>query len=319
MGRDRVAELRRSARVQGRERGAAHARRARGHAAAARGPLRGGSRRDQRGDPSGARLARRRPPLPAARPLGRGAGRAALSRRLGDVDGAPHPQRRAPRAPGRRARLEARPAGHGGPPLHPDRARLEQQRAAAALGPAPLRPLPALGLADRGRRPVLRRPGPALPPRGDAADARGQAALVPAFGPRRDDPRRHDLRPARPRGRPLGDRRPRRPPGPRRPRGIDRDRLRRPPAARSSAPGAPTCATSPSAGPPSPSRSSCGCPSGSVRRARRSGRGAPSRGRARRGSRRGASRAPGGRRCRAARRRPRTPSRSRRRPRARRR
>ena len=63
-------------------------------------------------------------------------------------------------------------------------------------------PLPGLGLAGRGRRPVLRPPGRPLPGGGDPPPARERPALVPALAARRGDPRRHDLRPARDRARP---------------------------------------------------------------------------------------------------------------------
>ena len=88
--------------------------------------------------------------------------------------------------------------------------RRQQHRPAALLDPAPLRPLPALGLAGRRRRPVLLPPGRPLPRRGDPPPARELAALLPALAPRRGDPRRHDLRPARERARPRGLRAPRR-------------------------------------------------------------------------------------------------------------
>ena len=50
-------------------------------------------------------------------------------------------------------------------------------------------------------------PGRPLPGRGDPPPARELPALVPALAPRRGDPRRHDLRPARERARPGGLRR----------------------------------------------------------------------------------------------------------------
>ena len=74
--------------------------------------------------------------------------------------------------------------------LRPDRARVQQRAAAAPLGAAALRALPALGVADRGRRRSTSRPGAALPRRRDPPHARGRAAGVPALGPRRDHPRR---------------------------------------------------------------------------------------------------------------------------------
>ena len=52
-------------------------------------------------------------------------------------------------------------------------------RPAAALGPAQVRPLRALGVADRGRRPVLRRPDLALPRRGQHPHAPGQPPSFP--------------------------------------------------------------------------------------------------------------------------------------------
>ena len=81
--------------------------------------------------------------------------------------------------------------------LRPARPRVQQRAASAALGAAALRALPALGVADRGRRPVLLGPGAALPRRRDPPHARGRAAGVPALGSRRDHPRGHRLRPAR--------------------------------------------------------------------------------------------------------------------------
>ena len=59
-----------------------------------------------------------------------------------------------------------------------------------------------LGLARRGRRPVFRAPGRALPGGGDPPPAGERAPLVSALAPRRGDPRRHDLRLAGERTRP---------------------------------------------------------------------------------------------------------------------
>ena len=69
-------------------------------------------------------------------------------------------------------------------------------------GPRRFCALHPLGLADRGRRPVLRRPDLALSRRGQHPHAPGPRAVVPALGPRRDHPRRDRLRPARERARP---------------------------------------------------------------------------------------------------------------------
>ena len=97
-----------------------------------------------------------RAPVPARRPLRGGAGRSPLPRGLGDDRRAAHAQRHRARAPGRRARTRCERCS--GPPL-----RLYAQLVLAAnndrmpppVGPAAIRPLPALGVADRGRRPVL--------------------------------------------------------------------------------------------------------------------------------------------------------------------
>ena len=56
--------------------------------------------------------------------------------------------------------------------------------------------LPALGLADRGRRAVLRRPDLVLPRRSDHAAAGGRSPGLPPVASRRSDPGRHRLRPA---------------------------------------------------------------------------------------------------------------------------
>ena len=69
-------------------------------------------------------------------------------------------------------------------------------------------------------------------------------ALLPALAPRRGDPRRHDLRPARERARPRGLRAPRRRPPPRRPRGRPSKTPSTPASATSRTPGATTCARS---------------------------------------------------------------------------
>ena len=61
-------------------------------------------------------------------------------------------------------------------------ARHQQHRPAALLDPAPLRPLPALGLAGRRRRPVLLPPGRPLPRRGAPPPAR--RAPAPPSRPR---------------------------------------------------------------------------------------------------------------------------------------
>ena len=64
-------------------------------------------------------------------------------------------------------------------------------RHAAAVRPAQLRPLAALGVAARGRGAVLLRPGRPRAARGHAAAARGRAAGLPARAARRGAARRH--------------------------------------------------------------------------------------------------------------------------------
>ena len=112
--------------------------------------------------------------------------------------------------PRRRRRLLRSAARHRRAPLRAARRRRQQHGPPPLLDAAPLRPLPALGLAGRRRRPVLRPPGRPLPRGGDPPPARERPPLVPALAPRRGDPRRHDLRPARERARPRGLRAPRR-------------------------------------------------------------------------------------------------------------
>ncbi len=142
--------------------------------------------------PSPGWLAAAHPFLPGG-PARRRPGGAALPRGLGDGLGAARAERRVHRPPRRRRGLARRAARHRRAPLRADRDRRQQRAPAAAVGPAQVRPLRALGVADRGRRPVLRRPDCALPRRGQHPDAPGQAAVVPALGARRDHPRRHRL------------------------------------------------------------------------------------------------------------------------------
>ena len=228
LGRDRIAELHRPPRDRGRGLRPAHARPARGPAPAPRGPLRRRARRDHGDRPPLPRLARRRAPVPPRRPAGRGARRTPLPGRLGDGLGAAHPQRRVHRPPRRRRGLARGAARDRRAPLRADRARRQQRAPAAALGPAPLRALRALGLADRGRRPVLRRPDVAVPRRRQHPHAPGAPARLPALGPRRDHPRRHGLRPARARARPRRLRDAGLAAAPRGRHARDRARLRRP-------------------------------------------------------------------------------------------
>ena len=96
------------------------------------------------------------------------------------------------------------------------------------MGPATLPALPAVDVADRGRRSVLLEPGHAVPGGREHPAPRPQAARVPALIPRRDHPGRHDLRPARARARPGRVRRPRIAPAARRPAGGAGARVRRP-------------------------------------------------------------------------------------------
>ncbi len=106
------------------------------------------------------------------------------------------------RRAGRRG-LAAGAARHRRPSVRAADDRRAQRPRSPALGTEGLRPVPSLGLDDRGRRPVLRRAGIALPPRGQSPARRKRATLVPALGPRRDRARRHPLRSARPRSRPA--------------------------------------------------------------------------------------------------------------------
>ena len=178
-----------------------HARPPRGSAPAPRGPFRRRPRRDHGDHPPIAGLAQRRAPVPPRCAARRGRGRAPLPRRLGDGLRAAHPQRRVHRPPRRRRGLAAGAARHRRAPVRADRDRRQQSEPAAAMGTAEVRPLRALGLADRGRRAVLRRTDLALPRRREHADARRPPARLPALRTRRDPPRRNDLRPARARAR----------------------------------------------------------------------------------------------------------------------
>ena len=145
------------------------------------------------------------PPVPAGGPLVGGAGRPPLPRRLGDGDAS--------------CTSSTTRTWNGAPPGEDSREALRgtAERLYAQLVIAANNPdLPpswtprrfarylALGLAGRGRRPVLLAPGRPLPGRGDPPPARELPALLPALAPRRGDPRRHDLRPARDRARPRG-------------------------------------------------------------------------------------------------------------------
>ena len=125
-----------TARHETRRRGlrAAHARPARGPAAAARGALRRRAGRDHGRRPPLPGLARRRAPVPARRAARRRPGRAPLPRGLGDGLGAAHPQRRVHRPPRRRRGLARRAARHRRAPLRPDRDRRQQRPACRRRG-----------------------------------------------------------------------------------------------------------------------------------------------------------------------------------------
>ena len=160
---------------------AADARRARGPAAAPRGPLRGGAGRDHRGRPPDLGVAGRRPPVPARRPLAAApAGRRylagwAMASELHILNDEPL-ERRAAGEDSLRALLGTAERLYAQLVLAAN-----NDRAAAAVGAATLRPLPALGVADRGRRPVLRRPDAAVPRR--RSMRRMREGKPPAFPP----------------------------------------------------------------------------------------------------------------------------------------
>ena len=113
--------------------------------------------RGDRDRPPLAGLAQRRAPVPARRPACRGAGRTPLPRRLGDgrrsftssTTSTPTAARPA-RTPCRRCAgpRSASTRRSWSPPT---------TRGCHRRGARAVRPLPALGVADRGRRPVLRR------------------------------------------------------------------------------------------------------------------------------------------------------------------
>ncbi len=149
----------------------------------------GGARRDNGDRSPDPCLAGRRPPVPSRRPARGRPGRPPLSGRLGDGHRAPRPERRVPRPPRGRRGLDGRAARNRRAALRAGRGRREQRPAAAAVGPASLRPLSALDLADRGRRPVLRGPGAAVSSRRQHPASRPKGARLPALAARRDHPR----------------------------------------------------------------------------------------------------------------------------------
>ena len=158
------------------------------------------------------------PPLPAGRRYLAGW---AMARELHVLE------RRLPRPARRRRGLAGGAARHRGAALRADRDRREQLQPAAALGAPALLALSALVLAGRGRRSVLRRPGPAIPCRGADSASAGQR---PAFPPSGRDAiilggTVFDLLERQPRTRRVQP--PHLPHAPRRPRPRDPDRLRR--------------------------------------------------------------------------------------------
>ncbi len=160
-------------------------------------------------------LAMAHPFLPAARWSAAPAGRRylagwAMATEL-HVLNDPHMERRAAGDDSREALRGNRRAA-----LRAARRRRQQPGPAPLLDAAPLRPLPRLGLAGRGRGPVLRPPSRPLPRRGDPPAARERPAVLPSVAPRRGPARRNDLRPARERAGYGGLRGPRPPPASRR-------------------------------------------------------------------------------------------------------
>ena len=125
--------------------------------------------------PSPAWLNAAHPFLPAAR-LAAAPGRSPLPRRLGDGTRASCPQRRLSRQARRGRGLARGAARHRRTPLCADRHRRQQPQPAAALGAAALLALPALVVAGRRWRSVLRGPGASVPARGPDPHARRQAA-----------------------------------------------------------------------------------------------------------------------------------------------
>ena len=93
----------------------------------------------------------------------------------------PRPRPAPARTPGvGRPRIARDGDARSGNPLHPARARRQQPHPAAAAAPGRARPLPALGVADRRRGPVLLGPDRVRPTGDRPPAARGARAGVPA-------------------------------------------------------------------------------------------------------------------------------------------